>query len=103
MAEQSGEKRIIYVDIDGTLTEETEGWGNKVYLNRTPKPNVIASINKMYEAGDLVILWSSRFAEDRDCTIKWLKANEVKYHRLILEKPSFDLYICDRVLNVEDL
>jgi len=101
--ENGKRERVIYVDIDGTLTKETEGWGEATYLNRTPRLDVINSINKMYEFGDKIVLWTSRFCEDKEITIKWLKIHGVKYHRLILEKPSFDLYICDRVLNVKDL
>lgn len=89
----------IFVDIDGTLTVETEGY---LYENRTPRFNVIERINSLFDGGHRITLWSARWEEDRRITERWLNLFNVKYHELILGKPKFDLYICDLVKNVED-
>lgn len=94
---------IIYVDIDGTLTVETEGWGVDVYTSRTPRQNVIDHVNCLYNSGNQIVIWTARFEMDRHITSLWLKKHCVQYHRLLMGKPKFDLYICDKVKNVEEI
>ena len=92
--------RNIGVDIDGTLTKETEGWG---YAQRTPDKNVIEKINMLFDLGHNIILHSSRFQDDLATTKKWLKLHGVKYSAIILGKPRFDFYIGDEVIPPDDL
>ena len=94
--------KTIYVDLDGTLTVEDEGYGEDVYASRTPRPDIIQFINNWYPYAKIVI-WTARYEEDRKVTEEWLHKHGVRYHELILNKPKFDLYICDRVVNVNDL
>jgi len=93
----------IFVDIDGTLTVETDGHGYRLYSNRTPRKDIIKKINRLYYDGNHITIWTARYKEDEKVTKDWLRYNGVKFHSLIFDKPKFDLYICDRVLNVEDL
>jgi uncharacterized HAD superfamily protein len=93
----------IFFDIDGTLTVETKGFGNNVFLNRTPRHDVIKKLNKLFDDGHRITLWTSRYDEDEEVTKLWLINNDVKYHKLIMGKPMFDCYICDRSHNVEKL
>ncbi len=91
---------IIGVDIDGTLTVEKDG---HEYESRTPNHPIIKKINKLYEQGHMIILFSARWEADRKVTKDWLKKYGVKYHGLILGKPLFDLYIDDRAIRPEEL
>jgi uncharacterized HAD superfamily protein len=91
---------IIGVDIDGTLTLEEEGHD---YNNRTPDTKVINKINKKYEEGHTIILFSSRWESDREVTKRWMKRYGVKYHALILGKPKFDLYVDRRTAKPEEV
>lgn len=91
-----------YVDIDGTLTKEAEGWGNKAYSSRTPNYSVIEYVNNL--PSDIYItLWTSRYSEDREVTEKWLKENNVRYDRIIFDKPQYDLLIDDKTLNPSEI
>ena len=92
--------KIIYVDIDGTLTNEIEGHS---YARRTPNKFIIGRINELFNNGNTIVLWTSRYACDRDITFIWLHRHNVKFHMVIFDKPKFDLYVCDRVLNVKDV
>jgi len=94
---------VIYVDLDGTLTKETEGFGDKIFMNRTPRKKKIRQINEIREDGHQIIIWTARLPEDLKVTIKWLEKHGVKYDGILLNKPMFDLYVCDKALNVEDL
>lgn len=83
----------LWCDIDGILTIETEGHD---YKKRTPNIKNIANLNQCKDRGDKVILWSSRFEVDRTVTIDWLKKHGVKYDKLILDKPQYDLLVDDK-------
>lgn len=90
----------IYVDLDGTLTLETEGHN---YIARTPRTKTIEKINKLYNSGNVITIWTARWEEDKEITLRWLRKHGVLFNRLILGKPTFDLYICDKVMHVENL
>lgn len=94
---------VICVDIDGTLTLETEGWGNRVYSQRTPRKKIIELVNELYKEGNTIVLWSSRYPEDEQVTKEWLKKHNVKYTKLLLGKPQYDKFIDDKVINVNDI
>ncbi|MFA5397948.1 MAG: hypothetical protein WC346_18195 [Methanogenium sp.] len=91
---------ILGVDIDGTLTNETEGHD---YAKRTPNFKMIKWVNSRFELGDFIILWSSRWEADREVTRKWLKTYRVKYHTLILNKPKFDMIVDDIAKRPEEV
>jgi hypothetical protein len=88
-------KKVIAVDIDGTITVETEGHD---YPNRTPRPERIAMINKAYDAGNVIIYYSARWGEDKAATVKWLEDNGAKYHGLVLEKLFYDMLLDDKAV-----
>jgi len=90
------------VDIDGTLTMETEGFGEIVYAQRSPRPKMIEYVNAMMEMGMQIVLWTSRYPEDEEVTKVWLKRHGVKYTKLILGKPQYDLFIDDKAMNTFD-
>ena len=90
----------IGVDIDGTLTTSSVGWD---YENRIPNHEMIAWVNKHFEKGDFIELFTSRLPCDRAVTKKWLKKHGVKYNNLILGKPKYDLYVGDEVKRPEEV
>ncbi len=90
---------IIYCDIDGVLM--TQDPNNEIdYENAEPIKENIEKINKMYEAGDNITLWTSRGSltgiDHRVLTLKQLKKFGVKYHTLRMDKPYYDEFIDDR-------
>jgi len=94
------ERKVLYFDIDGTITKETEGWD---YINRTPDLEVIDILNTMFFGGLVEItLWTARLEIDREVTKEWLSKHNVNYHNLVLGKPFFHLYVCDRVQNIKE-
>lgn len=92
---------IIGVDIDGVLTIETEGHN---YKKRTPNWPMIRWVNKKHFLEQhRIILFSSRFEEDRAVTEEWLQEYSVYHDQLILGKPKFDLYIDDIAKRPEEV
>ncbi len=106
-----GDYRRLVVDIDGTLCEETGGLN---YADAPPRQNVIAQVNRFYDAGYDVTIFTARgmyrYAGDRGMieenlrpvTEAWLKRHGVRYHRLWFGKPSSDMYIDDKAVTPED-
>ena len=91
-------KNIYCVDIDGTLTLESEGHD---YKNRTPNKSMINAINSLYDEGNRIDLYTSRLGigDDREITEQWLKDNCVKYTTLVFGKRYYDFWIDDKSMD----
>lgn len=87
-------------DIDGVITNETEGHD---YKNRTPNKEIIEQINGLYSVGHKIILHTARWGTDWKVTKHWLDRYNVHYHELILAKPKADYYIDDKMISMEEL
>jgi len=89
-------------DIDGTLCTNTEGQ----YEEAQPFPDVIEAVNRLYEAGHRILLYTARGSttgiEWRPTTESQLSAWGVRYHALFLGKPTADIYIDDKAINAAD-
>ena len=92
--------KIFAIDIDGTLTIETDGWK---YSERTPNLKRIRGVNKLYNEGHRIVLFTARYAVDKEITEQWLELHGVLYHELILGKIQYDAIIDDRSLPLEFL
>lgn len=97
------------IDIDGTICSQ-----EKDYHKSVPYSNRINKINKLYETGHTIILFTARgmvrhsenteeiYKNLYDFTKKQLDSWEVKYHKLIMGKPSGDYYIDDKGINANE-
>ncbi len=91
-------------DLDGTLCTNKDN----NYVHATPLIKRIEHVNKLYDEGNTIIIYTARgmastnnnqiFAINKYFTLteKQLKDWGVKYHHLILGKPSGDFYIDDK-------
>lgn len=93
---------VICVDIDGVLTNETEG---HQYITRTPNEPNIYMMNELWGNGDTIILHTSRpsFEQDMRDTKIWLQIHNVNYDYLVFGKPKADHYIDDKSCSLEEL
>jgi dTDP-glucose 4,6-dehydratase len=98
----SGASVIYCFDIDGTLCSNTEG----NYLHAVPYRDVINSINRIFDEGHQVILYTARGSTTgidwRDVTERQLKEWGLRYHTLFMGKPTADVYIDDKAINATD-
>lgn len=85
----------IIIDIDGTICTE-----EKTYSRSMAKPlkKAVESVNKIYDKGHTVILYSARSWVEYEMTYDWLQKHGFKYHQLILGKPVGDVWIDDRAI-----
>ena len=98
---------IIIVDIDKTLCIEsptTEAGPD--YSKAQPIPVNIAKVNRAYDTGHTIILWTGRGGTTGidwgEITEKQLRSWGVKYHELKFKKIYYDLWIDDKALTIED-
>ena len=87
-------------DIDGTVCST-----DCEYIDAVPYKQVIDKINQLYDEGHYIQIFTSRGTESgtdwRDFTEGQLVKWNIKYHKLIMGKPSYDLFIDDRVVNAK--
>lgn len=99
---------IIYVDIDETICE-TPGEVGKPRDYNLAKPwiSAIESINKLYDQGHQIIIWTARGVKTginwKHTTNKQLKEWGVKYHRVSFRKPYYDMLIDDKSITMGGL
>lgn len=88
--------KIICFDLDGTLCTE-----ERTFLKQYAKPHqeMINLVNDLYDKGNQIIIYTGRHSLEWQSTVDWLTTHKVKYHQLILNKPFFDYYICDKAIS----
>ncbi|MCT4223065.1 HAD family hydrolase [Elizabethkingia anophelis] len=86
----------IIIDFDGTICTE-----ERTYSRSMAKPldHAIESVNKLYDQGHTIIIYSARTWMEYEMTMDWLSRYNVKFHQLILGKPIGDVWIDDRAIN----
>ena len=101
-----GDGQTYVFDIDGTLCTKTDG----DYTKATPFEDRISKVNKLYDDGHTIILFTARgmgrtegnsAAAIRmffDMTLQQATDWNIKFHRLMLGKPAADFYIDDKGL-----
>ena len=91
----------IYVDIDNTITI-TRGTD---YKNATPLIERIVKINNYYDDGHEITYWTARGTvskiDYKKLTEEQLMKWGVKYHKLIMGKEPYDMFIDDKSFNSE--
>ncbi len=97
-------------DIDGTICNNTYG----AYKTAKPFENRIKQVNKLYEEGNTIVFFTARgmgsmdgnvekvYKKYYDFTYQQLMGWGVRFHELILGKPSADLYVDDKGVKDED-
>ncbi len=100
-------KKIICFDIDNVICKTLKN----NYSKSRPKKNVIKIINKLYEKGYFIKILTARYAGRFDDDFKKVKSfgykktlNQLndwglKFHKLYMTKPSYDLFIDDKSYN----
>lgn len=91
---------IIYVDIDETICTTPE---DRDYSKSVPIEKNIKKINELYYNGQTIVYWTARGTVSgidwTETTSRQLKEWGALHHKVILGKPHFDMYICDKSIN----
>lgn len=89
----------IIIDLDGTICSEEKTYSRSLAL---PKEGAKEAVNKLFDAGNTIIIYSARTWMEYEMTKHWLDHNGIKHHQLILGKPIGDVWIDDRALRFEN-
>ena len=102
-------KKLI-VDCDGVIAGKEHGGD---YSKSPPLKHGIEQVNKLYDMGYTIILFTARYGERRKGNIHemyeagyrewtdWLEEHGVKYHHAYMGKPAGVMYIDDKAARVE--
>jgi len=100
----------LIVDCDGVIADKTQG-GN--YSKAGPLTHGIAQVNKLYDLGYTIVLYTARYGDREHGNIhlqyergyeewtNWLKKHGVKYHHTFMGKPAGAMYIDDKAARVK--
>jgi hypothetical protein len=104
----NNQRKIYCFDLDGVICTSNK---NHNYKLAKPIKKAIKKINEIYSRGDKVIIFTARFMGRNNeninlakkngykLTYKQLKNWNIKFHKLIFGKPSFDYVIDDKSEN----
>jgi uncharacterized HAD superfamily protein len=86
----------LIIDLDGTICSEEKTFSRSL---AKPKKDAKESIEKLKNAGHIIIIYSARSWNEYEMTIDWLKKNKIPFDQLVLGKPIGDYWIDDRAIN----
>tara|TARA_B110000858_G_scaffold197818_1_gene260911 strand:+ start:11350 stop:12015 length:666 start_codon:yes stop_codon:yes gene_type:complete len=91
----------IFVDLDNTLCETQDS----NYTESKPINERIYKVNKLKDDGNKITIWTARGQTSgidyTELTKKQLTDWGIRYDKLLMGKPSYDLYIDDKSVNVD--
>lgn len=97
---KKGGKRLVF-DIDGVIARLEP---NNNYALSEPATEMIESINRLYDAGNYIVLNTARgYVTGKDwseITTEQLSRWGLKYHELHFGKPNADYYVDDKMLDM---
>jgi hypothetical protein len=89
--------KIYIVDVDGTLCTAMR---SGEYEKAIPYTHRIDQINKLYDEGNIIKIWTARGSSSGldwyDFTKKQLDEWGVKYHSFNIGKPMYDVWVDDK-------
>jgi capsule biosynthesis phosphatase len=101
----------IVIDLDGVICPTRKE--HESYADLKPIPGAIENLKQLKEAGDYIILQTSRHMKTSESnigvvtrkiakiTLDWLEKHQVPYDELYFGKPNADIYIDDRAIRFE--
>jgi histidinol phosphatase-like enzyme len=106
----SNSSQTLIVDCDGVIADKSS-LGD--YGNAEPLPFGIEQVNKLYDMGYIIVLYTARYGDRESGNIHkqyergyrewtdWLEKYGVKYHHAFMGKPAGAIYIDDKAARVE--
>jgi trehalose-6-phosphatase len=89
-------RRVYCFDLDGVLCDGLPFWEGEP----SPKQETIDKLRKLYEDGNIIIIWTARQWEYAPVTVGWLVAHCVPFHGIQMAKGGADYYIDDKAISI---
>jgi uncharacterized HAD superfamily protein len=90
--------KTMLIDIDGTICTEEATFERPL---AKPLAGARERLNRWYQEGHTIILWTARGWEQYRVTVKWLEEHGFRFHQLLMGKPIVDVFIDDRAYRFE--
>ena len=96
-----------FIDIDDTICrpDKTANSTIEKYTNAVAIKERINKVNSLYDTGHEITYWTARGGESgidfEELTLEQLNKWGCKFHKLLMGKPSYDVYIDDKSYNVD--
>jgi len=90
-------RRVIAVDFDGTLA--TVMGGPESIPNALRNSAVRDVVNQLYDAGEFIVIYTARRAEDEPAIRSWLILHDTKFDIIECDKLRYDAQIDDRTVS----
>ena len=100
-------KKRICFDLDGVICKTKKNY----YSAAQPIKSNIKKINTLYDNGNYILVYTARFMgrsnddpvkakkKGYSLTLKQLNKWGLKFHKLLMGKPSYDIIIDDKAIN----
>lgn len=95
--DDKGKRKVYNCDLDGVLALGGPFW------ERDPEPNheMIEHIIRLYQAGNVIIIWTARQWKHAPETVGWLIKHGIPFHGIYMGKGGADVYIDDKAVRYE--
>ena len=81
-------KKICIIDLDGTICDDIRNEeGIAAMAKAEPYWDTINAINRLYDDGHFICIFTARTDEHEKVTKEWLTKYGVKYQQIIFNKP----------------
>ena len=90
----------VSIDLDGVLAQNVPP---ENYPIAKPIQENIDKVNKLYDKGWRVVIYTGRGWYKYDITVEWLRKRGVKYHELVMGKLVAHYYIDDLNSTLDDV
>ena len=97
--DDNGKRKVFNIDLDGTLALGGPFW------EREPEPaaQMVEAVRTLYQAGNVIIIWTARQWEHAPETVGWLIKHRVPFHGLYMAKGGSDCYVDDKAVTPAEL
>jgi len=85
--------KVVFVDLAGTLCTEEKTFERPL---ARPLAGAKEALNRIFDAGNTVVIWTARGWEQYRMTEDWLRRHGFKYHQILMGKPIATVFIDDR-------
>jgi len=96
---ENSKRKVINVDLDGTLTNGEPFWKTEPTINEEIKEYVF---NK-YKEGNIIIIHTARQWFMASETVGWLIKNKIPFHGIMMGKGGSDMYVDDKSYRPEEV
>jgi hypothetical protein len=75
------------IDIDGTICDDVPNEEPERMVTIEPYPDALRILNKWYDQGHIITMFTSRTSDLAEVTEEWLNRHGFKYHGVLYNKP----------------